>query len=487
MKLWQKIFLGAFITSVAVFFFCSFVIVVTGLHLNLEDEMRRTAYYQSVYAAKAQEHLLAPEGEKTLFSFLGEYEQELRGDGRYLRVSVNGLPVYDTFRKFPPVPRYTYQEGQAAYTPTYMKDIGDSRYLFTESEFSSGGVDYRFTMIKDLSEIYRSCNMQLNLFFSLCLLQALITATIMFLIARGITTPIERLNEAAKIMAGESFAFQLPVEGEDEISELSTNFNAMAEAIGRSIDDYKRMVGNLTHEIKTPLTSIIGYAELLRDHPCQGEMRDKALDYIISEGKRLHSIARKMIGLSRIQPGLLSIERRTMRPLVETSLMAVGMKAEQKGVRFALEVEPDPFCYVDEELMITMLENVLDNAIKASHDGGRIEVRLQAREGALSAVEITDHGVGISPDDLRLIDQPFYTADKSRSRSEEGLGLGLAICKSVMQHHHGVLRFESVQNSYTRVTMGFPADYYHKLEERGEERGREGQDYFEYAFLQLMN
>ena len=464
MKLWQKIFLGAFIASVAIFFFCGFYIVVTGLHFTLEGEMKRTEYYQSVYARKIISFFREPDAQSGLSGFMDGFREELAGEGRYLQVWEGEELRYDSFEKFPPAPRYTFVEGQAAYTPTYMKDIGDSRYLYVESEFPCDNAMYKVVMIKDLSDIYKSCDMQLNIFFALCLIQAFITAMIMFLITKRITSPIERLNEAAKLMAQESIPLKLAVEGEDEISELSHNFNLMSEAINRNIDDYKQIVGNLTHEIKTPLTSIIGYAELLKNHECDRELQEQALDYILEEGKRLNSITRKMIKLSRIQPGLLNIERQDVKKMLETSLMAVRMKAGQKQIHFTSDIPEGIFCYGDREFLITMMENVLDNAIKASHEGGVIEVRAAGEGGALAYIQVTDHGIGIPADILDKIDQPFFKGDKAHSQGGDGFGMGLAICKSVMQHHHGSLKYESVVGEYTTVTMRFPAADYLRLE-----------------------
>ena len=102
--------------------------------------------------------------------------------------------------------------------------------------------------------------------------------------------------------------------------------------------------------------------------------------------------------------------------------MATGPKAKGKGVEVRCCGGQGVYCYADRELLITTLENVLDNAIKASCEGGVVEVEATGKQGALKSITVTDHGVGISPEELKKIDQPFYTADKSRSRSEDGLG-----------------------------------------------------------------
>lgn len=487
MKLWQKIFLGAFMASITIFFFCGFYLVVTGLHFTLEGEMERTGYYQSVYAGKIQSYLTNSEDGEGLGDFMDGFREELAGEGRYLQVWVDESLIYDSFERFPPAPRYTFVEGQAAYTPTYMKDIGDSRFLYVESDFPYGSLIYKVTMIKDLSEIYKSCNMQLNIFFALCLIQAFLTAMIMFLLTKRITSPIERLNEAAKLMAQESIPLKLPVEGEDEISELSHNFNLMCAAINRNIDDYKQIVGNLTHEIKTPLTSIIGYAELLKNHPCHKELREQALDYILEEGKRLNSITRKMITLSRIQPGMLNIELQSVQKILEISVMAVKIKAGQKDIHFTTDIPEGVYCYGDRELLITMMENILDNAIKASHEGGLIEIQAAGEDGALSWIRVTDHGMGIPADILDKIDQPFFTGDKAHSQDRDGFGMGLAICKSVMQHHHGALKYESVEGEFTTVTMKFPAADYRRLETPGQTNQEDTSDMWMYEAPNMIH
>ena len=490
MKLWQKIFLGSFVTSVVLFLLCGFIIVVTDLHYTLEEEIARTERYQEIYEEKAPPIFGAGRTDKVLFRYLVGFRETLASDGRYIHLKIDGELVYDTFRKFPPEPRYTtYNDGAAAFTPSYMKDIEDSRYLYQSDAFVWNNRSYGFTLIKDLSQIYASCNRQLTLLFSLCMLQGLLLAVVMFLVSKGITAPIERLNRAAQLLAKESIAIRLPVEGEDEISELSENFNYMAQEISRSIEDYKQMVGNLTHEIKTPLTSIIGYAELLQDERCGEALRRQALEYIVGEGRRLHSITRKIVHLSRIRPELLSMERHDVRPLLETALMATGPKAKGKGVEVRCCGGQGVYCYADRELLITTLENVLDNAIKASCEGGVVEVEATGKQGALKSITVTDHGVGISPEELKKIDQPFYTADKSRSRSEDGLGLGLSICKAVMQCHGGEISFSSELGVYTRVELSFPAARYRAMESgvRQAEAVDTPSAAWDYNLLRLLN
>lgn len=465
MKLWQKIFLGAFLTSVVMFFFFGITIVIMGLNSILEGEMQRTEYYQSVYAGKAADFIEETGSEEQLFAYLEEFRGELEGEGRYLQVWVDGNLSYDQFCRFPEEPRYSFtEEVQAAYTPTYMKDIGDSRFLYVESEFPGNHTVYKLTMIKDLSEIYDSYNMQFSIFFAICLFQAFISAMVMFLIIKGITEPIERLTQAVKLMTQESVPLQLPVESEDEIGELSEQFNLMARTINGNIDNYKQIIGNLTHEIKTPLTSIIGYAQLLKDNHCDREMEKEALDYILEEGKRLNSLTRKMIHLSRIQPGLLNIERQLIDKLIELSVMAVKIKARNKSIHFQIQGAVQVYGYVDRELIITMLENVLDNAIKASGEDGLIRIEVAADKDFLSEISVTDYGVGIPEDRLDKIAQPFYTGDKARAWQEDGFGMGLAICQSVMNYHHGALHFRSVLGEFTCVTMSFPSGHYQQME-----------------------
>ena len=171
-----------------------------------------------------------------------------------------------------------------------------------------------------------------------------------------------------------------------------------------------------------------------------------------------------MIHLSRIQPGLLNIERQLIDKLIETSVMAVKIKARNKSIRFQIQGPNQIYGYVDRELIITMLENVLDNAIKASYENGVIRIEALADKGLLSSISVTDYGIGIPKEMLDKIDQPFYTGDKARTWKEDGFGMGLAICRSVMKHHRGSLHFDSVQGEFTCVTMKFPVDHYKQLD-----------------------
>ena len=140
-------------------------------------------------------------------------------------------------------------------------------------------------------QVYARCNAQLQTLFLLCGILSAVSALIMVTASLIITVPVKKINEAVKIVSDDYYAYRLPVTGTDELNELSANFNVMCEAIENNIRNYKFAIDNFIHEVKTPLTSIIGYADMLKSYDCTGECREEAVDYILTQSRRLNSLA----------------------------------------------------------------------------------------------------------------------------------------------------------------------------------------------------
>ena len=219
------------------------------------------------------------------------------------------------------------------------------------------------------------------------------------------------------------------------------------EAAARRQEDF---TGSFVHELKTPLTSIIGYADMLRSRSLDEDRRFKAASYIFSEGKRLENLSLALMSLLLVGHSAADARPVNMRRLCQEAGRICQPAMHAKGLTLSVRAE-EGLLRGDAALLQTLLQNLLDNARKAA-DSGQVVLSGKSTEGGYR-VTVADQGRGIPEGELNKITEPFYMVDKSRSRAEGGAGLGLALCKKIAALHGGELRFESREGRGTTVTV----------------------------------
>ena len=231
----------------------------------------------------------------------------------------------------------------------------------------------------------------------------------------------------------------------------SREAKAELEALRETADRREEFIASFAHELKTPLTAIIGYADMLRSKDMAPKSRFTAAGYIFSEGKRLESLSLKLMDI--IVAGKQEIEKKRYDAaylLREVSAVTVpsvtddGMKLEVFWENGEVEVEPD--------LFKTLLINLIDNARKAGKKGQPVELFGRSEAGGY-AFYVRDHGRGMKKEELEKITEPFYMIDKSRSRAQNGAGLGLALCSKIAELHGTKLEYESEPGQGTTVRV----------------------------------
>ena len=311
---------------------------------------------------------------------------------------------------------------------------------------------------RDVSRLFADRETHYQVYRWIVLLVVGVSGAMMFAFSYWLTTPIRSLGRAADQLAQGDYSTRARIMGGDEIGELAGNFNRMADAIEKNIQELEDaarrqedFTGSFVHELKTPLTSIIGYADMLRSRDLGEDMRFKAASYIFSEGKRLESLSLSLmnllvVGRSKAEARTVNMRKlcaeaaRISQPAMKAKGLALTVRAEEGAVRG------------DGALLQTLLQNLLDNARKATASGGRVVLTGRSRENGYQ-VTVADQGRGIPDRELNKITEPFYMVDKSRSRAEGGAGLGLALCKEIAELHQGHLRFESQEGKGTIVTV----------------------------------
>jgi signal transduction histidine kinase len=289
------------------------------------------------------------------------------------------------------------------------------------------------------------------------------------LLSRAITRPLRRLTAAAGAVAAGDFDQTVPVRTRDELGRLSRAFNDMTTRLRAARQTQTTFVANVSHELRTPLTAVKGMVETLRDGAVEDvTVRDRFLATVETETDRLIRLVNDLLVLTRADAEGLNLRREPL-DLAELARVTVERLAPQAGARdVALEVrraKDAPLAWADGDRIAQVLVNLLDNAIKYSHPGDRVIVRVtpSPEENAV-AVHVIDRGIGIPAEDLDRIGQRFYRADKARVRdrtrgpgpAQSGSGLGLSIAVALVEAHGGALHIESEEGAGTTVRFTLP-------------------------------
>jgi signal transduction histidine kinase len=228
----------------------------------------------------------------------------------------------------------------------------------------------------------------------------------------------------------------------------------------RRLETVRRdFVANVSHELKTPLTSISGYAETLLGEPADEATTRRFLGTILNNARRMQRLVDDLLDLSRIEAGRWqpTVTEVDVAAAAQESWSSLAGRAEAHGIALTLDIAPDA-ATVDADLdaVRQILTNLMDNSLRHTPDGGRVTCRTRRTNHGV-ALSIQDNGLGISREHLPRIFERFYRADQARSREEGGTGLGLAIVKHLVEAHGGRVSAESERGSGTRVTCVFPA------------------------------
>ncbi len=268
---------------------------------------------------------------------------------------------------------------------------------------------------------------------------------IMLFIASFLTKPIRLLTQATKRMAAGEYTYRARQISRDELGQLTRDFNKMANALEENIckleeeiEAREEFMGAFAHELKTPLTAIIGYADMLRSHKMDEEKSLMSANYIYTEGKRLEAMSFRLLDIIVAKQEEADLQE---IPVRELFLYLQEMFAEKKemDIRFRYE---EAVVQAEANLIKTVLVNLIDNACKASEADSVIEVTGQAAESGYR-MAVKDYGIGIPEAEQHKIVKAFYMVDKSRARSKNGAGLGLALCAEILKIHHSQLQIES--------------------------------------------
>ncbi len=305
------------------------------------------------------------------------------------------------------------------------------------------------------TEVFPSMD-DIPLMFSLRtgIVSIIIGAVFIFIASRTVTKPIKELSDAAKKVANGDFCVRVNIKkwGRDEVSELADNFNIMVNELSRNEYLHKDFVSNVSHEFKTPISAIRGYAEMLGGTHLSDEKRIEYANIIIANSSRLAKLSSDLLRLSELENGgiILKKDSFNLDEQIRDATLLLQSEWERKNIRIELDLDEVKFIG-NKALMYQVWVNLISNAIKYNNEYGNVKITLKREEKLV--ICISDNGIGMTPKQQARIFESFYMADESRNSA--GTGLGLPITKRIVELHGGKIFVHSVSQKGSDFTVIF--------------------------------
>ena len=298
-------------------------------------------------------------------------------------------------------------------------------------------------------------------------ISCIVASIMIYFSSRSMTKPLRQMNEAAKVIASGDFEKRIEVKALDEIGQLAESFNNMAEGLNAQEELRRQFVANISHDLRSPLTSIIGFLEAVKDGTIEEERREYYLNIVLTECKRLAKIANDLLDISKLDlTGQLELLREDfeLNKLIRDTFIQFENRIRQKGIiaDISFASEATMVCG-DYEKIQRVIHNLLDNAVKFTPDGGGVRVETTVKEKKVY-VSVRDSGRGLSEEERKHVFDRFYKSDSSRGMDKTGSGLGLAIVWEFIKAHDEKVYVESVE--------GLGSNFVFTLSLAGNEKGR---------------
>ncbi|MFG1992347.1 sensor histidine kinase [Actinoplanes sp. NPDC048988] len=276
-----------------------------------------------------------------------------------------------------------------------------------------------------------------------------------FLIARQVSRPVRRLTGASQMLAAGMLDVRVRVKGESELARLAASFNTMAGALEESEERQRRLIADVAHEMRTPLSNLRGYLEALSDRVVEPspELFASLHEETLLQGRILDDL--QVLALAEAGDLGYTKTPADLSELAAASVTAHRARAAEAGVTLTIQTSPAVWVEADQDRLRQVLGNLLSNAIRYTDKGGQVEVRVQAAHGE-AELTVRDTGVGITAGDLPHVFERFWRADKARQRATGGTGLGLTIAHRIVTDHHGRLEVTSQPHLGTTFTVRLP-------------------------------
>ena len=287
-------------------------------------------------------------------------------------------------------------------------------------------------------------------------LSALVAGALIYMSSRSISRPLRQMNEAARVIAGGDLEKRIPVQSKDEVGQLAESFNHMAEGLQEQERIRRAFIANLSHDIRSPLTSMRGFLQAIEDGTVPPEKLHYYIGIVMDESERLIKLANNILDVSLLQETSLHYSEFDINQLIRKTVLSFEPRATAKSLqlhcRFAHE---EDIIKADYDKIQRVVYNLVDNAVKFVPEGGEVVIETSIEADNIQ-VSIQDNGRGIAKEDQSQIFDRFYKGDPSRNEHKKGSGLGLSIVKELIRAHNGQVKIQSEQNKGCLFTFAIP-------------------------------
>lgn len=452
MRLFHKIFL-CFIVIFGISFQTAGYLMINYAYDNAVEQQKKYAFQEFQYNKYILQSVLYSDP-----NFLKEKEVHITGKENFtVPIALYGADKKCLFTNIETqfhVPEFDDKEDRnISYWLT--QGSGESSIFVYDCIQQGESTVYLITQTDIRSVVNTQRNMT-QFFQKIYLIILCIASPLILLLTSLITHSIKNVSKAAKRIAEGSYSERIDTAGKDEIGELADNFNQMAEKIEEKITELydvarakEDFVANFSHELKTPLTSVIGYADMIYQKELSRDQVKDAAEYILNEGMRLEALSLKLLDLFVLDKQDFLLERVSVKALFQNLMQGIEPVCQKYGIELHIDIEEENIA-VDYDLFKTMILNLIDNAGKA--DCRDIWIVGKTGEGGYQ-IQIRDNGRGVPKEEVGRITEAFYMVDKSRARKQHGAGLGLALVAKIVEIHNARIKISSDGTTGTVINI----------------------------------
>ncbi|NLL78423.1 MAG: HAMP domain-containing protein [Clostridiales bacterium] len=458
-----------FILAYLIFGFFGFVVVATFVsgmtleHLKREkaDSLYREAtLIANTYASDLYDSKTTLDTVKTQLEALDTYL-----DSSIWIINPSGLLILDSSSPVEIENAKTVENFDPTITAGSYYTIGNFFNMFDEemlsvfapitSNFKVNGYVVIHTSMQDLKESSESL---LNISYIMLVILFLLSLIILIFFTEMVYLPLRKITYATEQYASGNMHYEFQVESDDEIGYLAASLNYMANEVAKGEDNQKKFVANVSHDFRSPLTSIKGYLEAMLDGTIPPEMHEKYLTIVLNETDRLTKLTNSLLTLNNLNTKGMMLKKTNfdLNQIIRNTVASFEGTCKQKKIGIELVLTGDQM-YVTADMgkIQQVLYNLLDNAIKFSHNDSVIKIETTERKSKVF-VSVKDHGIGIPKDSLKLIWDRFYKSDLSRGKDKKGTGLGLSITKEIIHSHGEHINVVSTEGVGTEFIFSLP-------------------------------
>lgn len=333
--------------------------------------------------------------------------------------------------------------GAVVWVASVLKDeAGEIDGYVISFEGKNEGTDLVYGMIRSIS------------FTAMWL--CIVMGVAIYVVSYKITTPLREISSAAKSFAQGKYNVRVPERGNDEITDLARSFNKMAVQIEAKDDMQKQFLSSVSHDLRTPMTTIAGFIDGILDGAIPQEKQDYYLNIIKSEIQRLSRLVTSLLDISRLQSGDRKFDKKVFNfcELCRQTIISFEQQFNEKKLNVEFDTEEyDMWAYGDKDAINQVVYNLCHNAIKFSYPNGAYRVKISSREDNKIKFSVYNEGIGIAKEELPFVFDRFYKSDKSRGLDKTGVGLGLFISKTIIDAHNGDMRVDSVHEKWCEFSF----------------------------------